>query len=830
MSLLKTMVALLLGTVASSGAVSAALSQTSPVPENGMKTLQRTPEYTADQILNADLPGRPPSPPPLPVFFDDKGFAKDRVFHLPAPGVHPRVLFGPQDLDGIRERLRSTASGRQMLAYTREQIAKGIDKPGTWENALYEDLLRGDLEAFGRRYKASEQPPVAGNSTFQGTQVPATKWHHRDSFGMALEIKAFICLLDSDSKEGARLGKAISAYASYFKPRIAKSAAGPYGDNFWRTMRVVVDGWPFLPLMYDLDFNYMTSAQQATTREVLSMMTKGKYTLGMELPAHWRDWNFIGLSLYECLFSVAIEGEDGYDPRVYKRCVEIVRDFLAYAINPTGMAHESVGYHSAGMTHTSFVMMAMAMRGDNFFTQSHYRAQLDRWYMETMQPYGAEWLSDGDLATFPPATEPLIVAKYFYPNDDKLDFVYQNTVEARTGNFAKDLHIVEAMIVANDPRRDSNGKLHDYHAGADFALPTTYSDNDRGVTITRSAWSSDATYLNFECHPDTTFASHDHADRGRFILAALGRNWSSHESRAHETREASSVLVDDVGQGFFPTYAKWIGVKETPLGTFAGCDATYAYNWKWRKEVGMWPADDPRLKTPFYAGERKDWPELDPAITEYDPSPQVAAYFRGYLAGDPRKWDDDSWVVRQPNNNILYAFRNAGLVRGSHPYTVIVDDMQKDALTHEYKWLMQLREDVVLVGQSVHEGMHDIILGEKNGNRRLLVRVLDGADASGTATAEHAGAETKVQGMAAPLTMTIYRLTIPTRAKVFGSKVLLYAFREGEDLPGGSWNPRTGLASILWPDQKDSLQFAKQASGRTQISVSRNGETIAGTP
>jgi hypothetical protein len=806
-----------------------ALAQQSATPDQTpLRHLAYPPEFTAEQILNGNL-GRPASPPPLPVTFDDQGFAKDRVFHVPPVGVHPRILFGAQDLPGIRQRLVDTVSGRQMLAFSRKQVADGIDKRGTWENTLYDDLFKGDLVAFAKLYRTEDAPVVTGNANVTGSMKPATSWPHRDPFAMGLEVKAFLCLLDENKAEGARLGTVLAAYALYFKPRIEKAAAGPYGDNWWRTMRAAVDGWPHLPYAYDFDYNFMTPAQQQTVRGVLSLLTKGRYTLGMDLPPHWRNWNFIGLTFYECLFALAIEGEPGYDPRIYKRTVEVVRDYLAYAINPSGMAHESIGYHSAGMVHTSFVMIAMANRGDNFFTQNHYRAQLDQWYLQALQPYGGEWLSDGDLQTFPPATESLIVAKYFYPADSKLDFVFQNLPEVRKGNFAGPLNIVEAMITASDANRDASGKLIDYKAGAVFHLPTTYADEHRGVVIARNEWSPDAMYLNFECHPDTTFASHDHSDRGRFVLAALGRNWAWEYSRVNQTAGISSVVIDDEGQGFFPTYAKWLGMTDAPAGTFAGCDTSYAYDWKWQKEVGMWPDDDPRFKTPTYSTLRQRLPLLDSSITEYDPSPNVVAYYKDYLAGNPRMWDEDSWVVRQPNHPVLYAYRSAGLVRGAHSYALVVDDIRKDSAKHEYKWLMPMQDDLELQEQSRHDGVHDVILAERKGNRRLLVRVFDDLHATGDAVAEHLGADYKLQGNPTQH-VAIYRLTIPAKASTYASKVLLYAFREGDPLPVTTWNPASGKATVGWGGVTDELGFVRGVDGRTSVTVRRDGRQVAVTP
>jgi len=62
-------------------------------------------QYSADDILNGTMLGRPPVPPPLPVTYDATGFAEDRLFHVPVAGVHPRILFGPgEKIDGAGQK------------------------------------------------------------------------------------------------------------------------------------------------------------------------------------------------------------------------------------------------------------------------------------------------------------------------------------------------------------------------------------------------------------------------------------------------------------------------------------------------------------------------------------------------------------------------------------------------------------------------------------------------------------------------------------------------------------------------------------------------------
>ena len=52
---------------------------------------------SADVILN-DQVGWPPSPGVDVVLKDELGFDRSRLYHVPAVGVHPRILFAPEDL------------------------------------------------------------------------------------------------------------------------------------------------------------------------------------------------------------------------------------------------------------------------------------------------------------------------------------------------------------------------------------------------------------------------------------------------------------------------------------------------------------------------------------------------------------------------------------------------------------------------------------------------------------------------------------------------------------------------------------------------------------
>ena len=111
----------------------------------------------------------------------------------------------------------------------------------------------------------------------------------------------------------------------------------------------------------------------------IAKATYGELWMGGRLPHHFRNWNWIMVGMGQPLLSLAIEGEKGYDPRVYKLAVQIARDYLTYAITGKGFSTEAVGYTQFGLVWGDPFMVAAARRGDNLLVQNHHRAMLD-WY------------------------------------------------------------------------------------------------------------------------------------------------------------------------------------------------------------------------------------------------------------------------------------------------------------------------------------------------------------------------------------------------------------------------------------------------------------------
>jgi len=150
-----------------------------------------------------------------------------------------------------------------------------------------------------------------------------------------------------------------------------------------------------------------------------------------------------------------------------------------------------------------------------------------------------------------------------------------------------------------------------------------------------------------------------------------------------------------------------------------------------------------------------------------------------------------------------------------------VDDVKKDAQTHNYKWTMQLAADIVIESSADKgNGMYDVILKESAGNRRLLVRMLFQKDyQNGTPPA---GIDTTWYSTGDGKSYKGYRLVCESNAVSPDFKVMLFPFTDGEQLPATTWNTDKSKLTVSWNDEQTNLGFA-QSSGLTKVSLLSTG-------
>lgn len=251
--------------------------------------------------LKVRLEGRPETPelyasnlqadkfPAVKLDFVTDGYSTNNVGEAPPPYVHPRIFFSPDQLPAIRARLATTTAGQVSMGKTR---------------VVARDSLHS-VYAHGTPINISEVDYV---------------WASR------LSYEAFRCLVDADTRAATVLAAFVAQEAEKLIPELerqkgTKDWQGYFHAEVWRV------GMAFV---YDFIYPWMTEAQRALVRKVLSIATKDLWAIGMDTIAappastsNWLPWvtgDFV-------INLLAIEEEEGFDRRAYKvsqQCFENV--------------------------------------------------------------------------------------------------------------------------------------------------------------------------------------------------------------------------------------------------------------------------------------------------------------------------------------------------------------------------------------------------------------------------------------------------------------------------------------------------------------------------
>jgi len=807
-----------------------------------------TREATVEEVLNGTLKWNNPYTEVLK--YDTEGFDFSRVGKTPAKGIHPRIFTSPSEFPDARKRLENSQIGKMMV---------------TLANKLNSEMREGKGK-FGKIYA---QLKTAEISTKEAKEFST-------DFVNQLTVQAYLTQLYNDKpllEESATVaGNFIRSFDKYLDEIVVV-----HGEEHEIKQGLFWSG--YLPRLYDFTAAGMTKKDREDYLAMVAKNLKGKYLHGMDLPPHWRRWNHIAMSLSFPLTLFSVEKEISVDKRLLERSHEMAEHYFTYQYSPEGMSTEGMNYTIGQAESYNGFLAAMVRRGDkNFFTHPHFRRFVD-WaiYSISVHPDG-QWHTSGDTGTRTqlPWTI-MLVYKYFFPTDSKVDYVYAHTFPKK---FFKMPDVI-AYVFAIDPDKTKEA----YNGIPPVEMPLTYSVPSRGAFIARDSWNRNGVKFGLEGRTDTYFISHDHSDRGAFTLSGAGREWVVDGFRSTQTQYHSAITIDGRGQGYFATPAAWLGFTDTNEATFGIIDTKYCYDWMWLKSpvADMMLGKDvsPRWKTGVYADVAKKlmyyYPNEKP---ERDPLRKVTEMYSGNLQTNPLYWHEDSWPMRLKNYPVEYAFRTAGLVKGKHSYVLIVDDLKKDNQEHLYEWNLPMRMDVELVTikqladvemQTSYlnlgfnkitglrkAGEYDIVLGDKRmhrdmqevdnsaggewnsgrfmpakGNPQLLVRVLDKALAPRPNLEPNIRLEVlenlKTEDMHQFYLRTmgpIKRLVIPSRGFDSNFKVLLFPYFHGDEQPVTEWSDNRTRLTVSWSDQKDEFTFKVGDDKRTHVKLVRDGKVV----
>jgi len=692
----------------------------------------------------------------------------------PPPGyVHPRILFNPEDVPDIRARLTNTIAGPIVMGKIRSNAALITTLGTSWRTA-YDSLAAGDPTAFNGLYN---------------------NWAN---FVNSLRDECFRCLIDSDTIGGAKVGAALATLAeSMYRTlpgNLAVAAQSTQGNIDWRPLQdtgvVYRDciGWS-----YDFAYNFMNATQQASVRRTLALMTTNMWNLGMDaLPGfNGNCSNWMPLTGQTLLVNgLAIEGENGADANLLLRYQAMCDRMCSAFVFTDGCIYEGMGKGWIG-TQTFW---ELARRGDMALATPNVRNHIRQFYLHALETFGYGWTWDEMLGSNNQGAkmDDVIVAKYLFPTDPLVDFMYRNACGANYTNGLAGLSsgspmyhaLLQAVCVSDYSGTNSTYSQAITNQVAPNA-PLSCQFNQRGLMITRSDWTTNGLRLMFQ--PRSEPGGHSEADRNMFNLDGLGRilvpqcnGWAG----VSDFSDISSVpRIDGTGPSTIP--ATFIEFGDTGNYTYGVGDAADSYNKQFGGTTAVFsPTYNSKLLNPIAQG----WANLPMGIL---PDWYTSQY---NLSGGNTYWQDNTPVQR--------AFRTAGLVRGSTPYVLITDDLQKDNASHTYDWRMILPTD--LAGNYTVSG-NDIVFTSTNPACKMLVRVLNTNWSGSFAVAAHSGQ------MA--LSALITNITPDY-------KMLILPYTNATAPVTTSWSNNV-LTVTMTDGQKDLIYYTKFSDGRTRVNPYR---------
>ncbi len=782
-----------------------------------------------------------------PLNYTDDFTGVRSISHAPAVGVHPRVFFGPSDIPDIQNRLANTASGQavaaQIHAYT-TLLHLGYNNGGTYNhNSSY------GSDGFGSRYidnagawdfssyyaKLVAQDPTVWDG------IPI-KTRHRTASLMALE--AFECLMYAGQTDGDT-GLSYSARTADLTTAMTFWASLVIGNPDNNSSNFNFCGGEHMALCYDLNYNNMTTAQQDLVRQAIAEAIPTLPRHGGYVAPYANTSNWAGLNSFEILMNLAIEGETGYQTLMTERWMRMMHNFITYGWYDSGAGYEGLGKNYQFVT----TLVACAQRGYSLLGHPHVRALGDSFLPAIMQPYGYGFTSydvwggsgyDDETGGYKFNSADAVGLKWAFPNDPSIDFVWQNYIEKWYGNSSQGYvyqqivpddsynnYLIPAAVFASD-YQTGNWSTRNQTAlknSTDFLAP------DRGLAIMRSSFDTDAMSVQFHCRQD--MGGHTHGDRLDFTLSALDRIWVRKTYGGSQFQPSyfhSTVLIDDKGVGVGDPDGdkcrqpgKLLSWQPTSnFSTVAG-DATYAYTWEWHWSPQNAGSDHPWLGSNSWEKVLETWNDFKyiPGNETYHNTP-FYDYDHWTSAGKLER------MVKRPYNPMQRVFRTVGLVKGTYPFTLVVDDVQKDNSVHNYKWVAQVARDLTIESTDVNlndaDYRCDVILEElaATGNRRLLVRILNNENYNSVdppAILEDLVYLDYFNGNPYNSNPNISRprLVAESNSVTPNFKVLLYPHYSGDPLPQTVWNAAHDTLMVSINGENNGFAFELLGNGQTII-------------
>ncbi|RMD83444.1 MAG: hypothetical protein D6820_02320, partial [Lentisphaerae bacterium] len=639
--------------------------------------------YAADHLRWGDLPlDRDPQ---ISLKYDLTGLRK--LPPLPKMG-HPRMFFTDAEREQHRYRLEHTKAGKVAMKILNCYVAclKGTLDPKA--DYLKPDILKGSFGTHGflPLFRFGDRSGKAYRNYSHGIA------EGKLNLG-GLAIEAYRCWVWDDKEAATLAAKALETYVRELLTRTPKDKRPPADFQ--------------IAFCYDFLYNAMTPAQRELVHSLITLChyDNNQYGCFQDAIATTSNWTSFSYRIFSWL---PLDGDPGFNQLMYRGYVRGMRNFLTYGWFPNGTCWEGMGKNQLG----GEIIYVMTRRGENLAGHPHLLANLREYMPHAIVPWGGAYIAYDLLGGLRLLNiNDILPLKYLYPNDRRIDWVYRNTVfedysfpyrnvycefsgDRIRVNYWGNPALITIMFLTD--------YLPDNSDPARLGLKESFFDPLRGLVITRSDWTKEASLLHHHCRGAS--GGHVFADRNNFIFAGKGRMWIVNDG-SHTNNSASNniVTVDDWKQD--PSApGKMVDYKRTPLATFSCGDATPAWQWRYQGiGNGKYTLEDAKAgRIPIPEG----WEKVMLTFNDFTYSPSPAdsrpdlnqpLFYRPHWLLPGRA----TALIRQRTSfPIKNAFRTAGLVRGQYPYALILDDIGvTDNQNHRFTWNAKLPTDTVLLQQ-----------------------------------------------------------------------------------------------------------------------------------
>ena len=773
---------------------------------------------------------------PTVINFDHTGIVP--ISQVAPVGEHPRIYFNQSDSAAIKNRLDNTLSGQEVLkqlhAYT-TLLHLGYSNGGMYQHNSsygYDTFNNKRIDNPGKwdshqiYYKLKNYDPTALDDAGQASGVIDNKRRYLLSSVMALEaLECYFYYGNTDPDTGldyatraSDLAKAMTYWAT-----LVLNDANLTSSNYHHF------GGIHLAYCYDLNYNFMTTGQQDTVRMALAQTVISTPRYGLNTEHYATTSNWAGLNSFELLTNFAIEGETGYNPTLTEEYMRAYRNFLTYGWYKSGVPYEGMGKNYQFVTS----LIAAAKRGYGLLGHPHVKTYGKNFMPATLSPYGHSYTGtdvwggsgwDSEIGGYKFNLSDILGLRYAFQNDADIDFMWRNHIEKwyrlnSTGYVYQQFepatsgyhnYLLQAAIFCQDY---TPGNWNTQNATIQDSLG--FLGPERGLAVLKSGHDEDDLALHFHCRQD--MGGHTHGDRNSFAMSALGRIWVRYTYGSHfqETEYHSCLLVNDLGvpiadpdgrKARMP--GKLVNYEDTGDAVQVCGDATYAYTWEWHWQSRPPTQDHSWLNTNGWSAVTEVWNDF-----RYEQGTEAYHNIPFYNYAHWNNAGNLERMVKRAYNPMDYVYRTALLAREPQPYVVIADDVRKDANINNFKWLMQIANDLfvseTIVSGDLCDFRNDLIFSESSGNnRKLLVRVLE---SRGTSQAYHETITPGINGNA-PIT----RVVLESDAVEPEFKVLLFPFTDGDALPVTSWNANKDSLTITLNGRTNQILF-DESQDHTQL-------------